>query len=272
MTKTDSPLARQFISWRRGIGDELRFWRRWMETRGLEWPDDFHQRFAGGYDMSWLVAEVDCGIDRPAPVIVDIGSGPVTTFGLGGPPGRRARLHAVDPLAYQYAYLLDAHKLAPPVRTEFGIAEDLSSHFDRDYADIVYSNNALDHSFDPLRSIEEMLHVTRPTGLVFLRHRRNEAEHENYSGLHQWNFDIRNGAFIIRSREHTIDVQAYIGELASCESVLDGDFVLVRLRKLPHAGSRLNDMVTERRRARLSALYELLIDLAAAGDGASKAA
>jgi SAM-dependent methyltransferase len=267
MVSSDNPLARQLLSWRKGIHYELSFWRRWMETRGLQWPDDFNRRFAGGYDMSWLLAESGCGTDNCVPVVVDVGSGPVTTFGQEIRAGLHARVHAVDPLARQYNGLLDTCSLMPPVRTEFGIAEDLSSYFDRDYADLVHCNNALDHSFDPLRSIEEMLQIVTPAGLVFLRHRRNEAELESYSGFHQWNFDVQDGAFIIWNRENATNVKAYIDRFASCAATLDGDFVLIRLRKHACSGPALDSMVADRRRGRLSMLYELLIDAAATATG-----
>ena len=28
--------------WRRGINDEIKFWRRWFETKGLQWPDEYN--------------------------------------------------------------------------------------------------------------------------------------------------------------------------------------------------------------------------------------
>lgn len=45
--------------------------------------------------------------------------------------------------------------------------------------------------FDPLIGIQELLHVTRPKGLVLLRHAQNEGVPGEFRvGLHQWAFDV----------------------------------------------------------------------------------
>jgi hypothetical protein len=39
---------------------------------------------------------------------------------------------------------------------------------------------------------------------VYLLHLRNEGEHANYQGLHQWNFNIQGNDFIIKHRTGAI--------------------------------------------------------------------
>merc|ERR1712129_140929 len=70
---------------------------------------------------------------------------------------------------------------------EFGIAS-----FDN-----VHCTNALDHSHDPLRGIEQALRVVRGGRPVLLRHSRNEAEKNGYTGLHRWNLDVRGGRLVL---------------------------------------------------------------------------
>jgi SAM-dependent methyltransferase len=82
----------------------------------------------------------------------------------------------------------------------------LTERFDSDSFDVAYSRNALDHAVDPLLIVERMLAVVRPGGHVLLRHGRNEAVSEAYVQLHQWNFDERDGQFIIWRVGHETNV------------------------------------------------------------------
>lgn len=257
-----SALERQIAAWRRGLADEVEFWRRWLATGGLEWPEDFRARLRGGYDVAGLLRGVPVAEGR-RPVLVDVGSGPISTL------SRRAgaaevEVHAVDPLARFYGALLAEHGITPSIPTRFGTAEDLSAFFPRDFADVVHCNNALDHSFDPMRGIEEMLEVSRPTGLVHLAHRRNEAEFEGYTGFHQWNFDLADdGRFVIWDKARRIDVSEALRGLARCEPRLDGDFLVVRIRKDAHGADALSQRVAARRRDRVADMAAALVSSAA---------
>lgn len=86
------------------------------------------------------------------------------------------------------------------------------------YYDIVHMSNALDHCFDPLEGIYQLLTVVKVGGKIILRHNDNEAEHEKYTGFHQWNLTIVNGEFQIwRKGVRPINVQNIIKEVAEVE-------------------------------------------------------
>ena len=63
--------------------------------------------------------------------------------------------------------------------------------------DVAYALNTLDHSYEPIRAIQQMVAVVRPGGIVLLQHQPNEAEHASYTGLHQWNFDCADGDCLV---------------------------------------------------------------------------
>lgn len=62
--------------------------------------------------------------------------------------------------------------------------------------------------------IVEMLICLKPEGNIFLSHRCNEAEVENYSGFHQWNFDESNGDFIIWNKTLKRNVTQILSDIA----------------------------------------------------------
>ena len=119
-------------------------------------------------------------------------------------PGVVVLLQACVPVAHQYSSIWEVFQAYPPVRTEFAVAEELSSFFETSSFDIAHCRNALDHSFDPLRGILEMLKIVRVGGWVVLRHHPNEAEREAYAGCHQYNFEIRDGRLVIGNRGETL--------------------------------------------------------------------
>jgi hypothetical protein len=135
-------------------------------------------------------------------------------------------------------------------------AEDLSAFFAPDSFDLVHCINALDHSFDPLRAIHEMLRVARVGGTVVLMHQPNEAEAENYVGLHQWNFDVQDGRFVVWNRERRIDVADAVRAVARVEADGSG-YIRAVLRK--HAP--LDELAGEGRAERLAQVMRALMQI-----------
>ncbi len=111
--------------------------------------------------------------------------------------GRKLVVRAVDPLADEYRPFLQAKGVVPPNWTERGDAEQLSTLFPENEFDLAHASNCLDHSYDPLKAFREIVTVLKPGCTAVLEHASNEAVTENYTGLHQWNFDVRDGDFIV---------------------------------------------------------------------------
>jgi SAM-dependent methyltransferase len=186
-------LRAQLAAWAGGIAHELQFWDAWLASRGLQWPEDYARRMDPAAPLDARAAQLAPGLARGGRLrVLDVGAGPVTILGYRL-PGVAVEVTATDPLAPQYAALLARHGAAPPVPTRFAPAEDLRLFVPEGGFDLVHCRNALDHSFDPLRGIEQMLAAARTGGAVLLSHFEDEAEREGYSGLHQWNFAARDG-------------------------------------------------------------------------------
>ncbi|MCO6419888.1 class I SAM-dependent methyltransferase [Siccirubricoccus sp. KC 17139] len=223
-------LAARLQAWAAGIGHELYFWNEWMRTRGLQWPADFAARMDPANPLDPWLAAAAAGFDQPGLRILDVGSGPLTSTGYVL-PGRQVEVVPVDPLAAGYAALFARHGLVPPVPPRFAPAEDLTLFLEPASFDIVHCRNALDHSYDPLRGIEQMLAMARIGGTVMLQHFPDEAETEAYSGFHQFNFSVREGRFVIWNREAEVDVAAALRTPARV-IVEPAEMVMVRIEKL----------------------------------------
>lgn len=245
-------LSRQFALWADGIASELAFWDNWLATGGGQWPDDFQLRLDPRREMEPRLLH---GLDATARIL-DVGAGPMTILGPCF-QGSALDLVACDPLAAFYARSASRYGVRRPVPTRTGFAEDLSAFFPQDTFDLVYCRNALDHSFDPVRGIEEMLLVAKTLGRVVLVHSINEAETEKYQGLHQWNFTVEAGRFIIWNKQDRIDASARFQPFADM-TIDTSRHGVVRLELRKKAAP---DATADRYRGRIADILPALIDV-----------
>jgi ubiquinone/menaquinone biosynthesis C-methylase UbiE len=203
--------------WLKGIEGEINFWDNWLETKGGEWPEEYlfrinPQSVFQEHLITYLPEQLDL-ID-----ILDVGSGPLSFLGKTLPTEneivRKLRITGTDPLMDAYMTLLKRHNVQSSTCMVKANSEDLSRHFPADYFEFVYMRNALDHAFDPLLAVGEMIRVVKPGHYIILEHKNNEAENENYHDLHQWNIKIEQGAFIIWNKSIMYNVTEYYKEEA----------------------------------------------------------
>ena len=218
----------------RHLRNEVGFWRRWLASEGLAWPDDYVRRFDTEAPVQDHLAAVIDRLDGTSVDILDVGAGPVTVVGKIH-PSKKVAITATDILAPEYNRMLDGFGLKPPVRTIYAQSEKLRARVGGRQFDIVHAQNTLDHSDDPFAALEEMLALTRPGGFIVLLHEENEGSNELYNALHQWDFSSEDGRFLIAgpgpngARRDVTEMMAGRAEV-ECSNHL-GE-VLVVMRKL----------------------------------------
>ncbi len=227
-------------TWRANAAQEMGFWVEWIENRGGKWPDDFKRRVSGDHPLPELVEQEleRAGIPPEADVkIIDVGSGPLS-YVAGRHDKFKVELTAVDPLANDYNALLDAEGIVPSVRVEEGFVETLGGAFPRDHYHVVWCCNALDHALDPVLGLFNLLLVCRPNGVVLLLFHPNEADGGRYGGLHQWNFDVVDGQFMIEQTGRKLNVSRLVESQCSISTRRFGakkggkERILVRLERM----------------------------------------
>lgn len=256
-----SNFRRQIENWSRGLPAEVIFWDQWLRTGGLSWPHDYQRRLDpnAAFD-NYISLQIDPKLRKHSIALLDVGSGPLTDLGYES-PDFQIRITACDVLADVYNQLMERHGISPIVQPVFATAEDLSAFFDPSSYDIVHCRNALDHCFDPLRGIIEMLRVVRVDGKIILRHRRNEGQQQNYQGLHSFNFDVRANEFVIWSKEADIVINPK-NMPVSCEvsAEIQNDMVhLVLTKKSEFSHLNSPDFHRQRRAEVILAVMQFLI-------------
>ncbi len=211
-------------TWELGRKFEIDFWTAWFETKGLQWKEEFSNRLKE--DLLFQDCLVPYLPDWPELTVLDVGAGPLTLLGKVL-PGRKLTIVAVDPLADIYDKILERNHIVPPVRTELCEAERLSEKFSARTFDLVFIQNALDHSYDPMKGIKQMLHVLKNNCWLIMSHDTNEAERANHVGFHQWNLCREDDKFIIWNKDIRIDVATALNSHA--EITLHGEhYVLIK--------------------------------------------
>lgn len=161
-------------------------------------------------------------------IVMDVGSGLCTQYGNLTSTGQ-IKLIAVDPLAYQYNEInkiaLDKDRFNEKI-VEFGLFEYLNTFYPNDFADVIIIDNALDHCFDPVKSIISCLHVLKMNGTISMMHTIREAVNQNYKDLHQWNLDsTSNGEFIVWNNNGFINVTKVLKDYADITVSKEDRFV-----------------------------------------------
>jgi SAM-dependent methyltransferase len=175
--------------WDSHITSEMNYWKDQIRRQDSKlWWADYAKRLDPEAPLQDVIAK---HIDRSVSVnrILDVGSGPLTSI------NRKCgfcevSITAVDPLADFYNEILARGGITPPVRAELGWGERLTEQFGENQFDIAYSRNAVDHSYDPIKCIDEMIKVTKKNHYVIVEVNERGGSLEGWKGLHQWDFFV----------------------------------------------------------------------------------
>lgn len=200
--------------WEEGRSNELEFWAGVIGGKGAAgtFRDELLNRANPNKAFpQWLGDRVKTSSLHDA-LILDIGAGPISALGwvLNGV---RLNIIAVDALAESYNEMLDANRIEPPVRTQQGDAECLRERFADGIFDLIHCRNALDHCYDPIRVIGNAVRLLKPDAEFVVSSNINEAEKANYSGLHQWNIEVRNEKVVIWRKEREFILNELISDI-----------------------------------------------------------
>jgi len=222
--------------WRSALSEETRFWETALRQQGRYWlPEEYQQRTDPDSELQDYLKALLPLPPNSRVRILDVGAGPLTSLGKRW-EGRQVEIVTIDPLAAEYKLLLEKLAIRPPVPTTFGHGERLLEQFEENEFDLAYASNALDHSQDPLAAIEQMIAVVKPLRYVYLWHFANEGIAEAYGGLHQWNFQIQKGDFLIDDGRRALSLTKEFNGIAdlACETqtAFGKKVVTAKLKKL----------------------------------------
>ena len=215
--------------WERALPGEIRFWRRVLSDPMVDvrWPP-LRPDWAWSDDPAY--ARVADRLPVGGLKALDVGAGPISRLPKVH-PSRTFEVTALDPLAREFGELLREFGIEPWVRTMPGKGESLLELVEPGTFDLAHASNSVDHSHDPALVIRNMLLAVKPGGMVLLRHERNEAVNEHYRALHQWNFDLEDGDFILWRPGVRRNLSREFAELGSGTVYMDGEWIIWELER-----------------------------------------
>lgn len=243
-------ISNKYDNWINSLNEEIGYWNNYLSTGGGDYREDFEFRLKLDTkikDRDVLLSNKISEISKKDIVLLDVGSGPLTNLGKIV-EGKSLEIIACDPLAGAYKKIINKVGIKPPVETIFADCENLSHFFEKESFDAIHCANALDHSYDPVGGICEMLSILKNDGFIHLGHFENEAEAEKYSGLHQWNFTEKDSKFIIWNKSVELDLSSYLGEIANIRieriAQVPKDWLVVSITKNTTSDTFLSDRST----------------------------
>lgn len=116
--------------------------------------------------------------------LAELGAGPIVTIG-NYLSGVKVNIVASDIFSEEYRKFWKQSGKVPLQNVEYQDMEKLS--YPDESFDIVHCVNALDHTPDPFKAIEEMKRICKLGGWIYMRHAPGQKT--RYKGIHHYNFE-----------------------------------------------------------------------------------
>jgi len=208
-------------AWILGRNHELSYWKKALLPESGEWSEGLlhlEYRLDSESELQKELADLVTFSNGETPRILDVGCGPLTS--LGKKVGEKSvDLICIDPLAEDYVKIMEEVGLEPLIKPRAIPGEEIHLNFEENSFDLAHARNSLDHAYNPAYVIRQMLWAVRPGGAVYLYHLVNEAERNEYKGLHQWNFCSRNGEFVVGDSNKEINLSEDLGNFAKVSCI-----------------------------------------------------
>lgn len=145
--------------------------------------------------------------DRKPWRVMDVGCGPISNLRWGALRGDMT-ITGVDPLIEMYAVILarHGHDQLPHLRCDneiVGFAENLDELAPDEAYDMIYTSNALDHTQEPERVINNFSRKLVPGGRVYMAVNTREGTRQNWNQLHKTNIYINDDDELVFHHQHT---------------------------------------------------------------------
>lgn len=240
--------------WLSGLESEIAFWKRYMETGGGIYYEGFKDTTAK--NKHFTLEKCLKGMGKKTKIkFLDVGSGPFSRCGCISDKYNLS-VDAVDPLAEIYNILKEKCNLNNGINIKTGFVELLDKIYEPESYDIVHMSNSLDHSFDAVFGIYQLLNLCKIGGKVILRHAENEAERSEYGGLHQWNLSVHNkeNSFVIWRGNERYDIKKMLAGYATVEWNADiyenkwkhNEIIITKIKACTIPSNNYSDKILER--------------------------
>jgi len=145
---------------------------------------------------------------KKIPIVLDCGCGPFSAL-VYGHSLKKYILVCTDVLADEYSTMRKKYNFLIDYGMFNVTGEELSHYFGNDVFDIIWMDNALDHTASPKIVLEQMSLTLKQGGYLILRGFTFEGFCANYEGLHKHDIYIGEGDTLVCKSYNTASVKTF---------------------------------------------------------------
>jgi len=116
--------------------------------------------------------------------LLEIGSGPVSNLAYYVDKDL-FEVIAIDPLAGFYQKIMNKFNYEFPIKPISINCEDLLKFFRKETFHIIYAQNSIDHTNNPIICLNNAYHLLKNNGILFIRNNIKEGSRKGWIGLHK---------------------------------------------------------------------------------------
>ncbi len=180
-------------------------WRRCYNQKSIEQPEI--PMFISGEMRKSIRLAIEHLQSEDSEVIdcLDVGCGPTSQFYTDFfKDNNRFNIISVDPLAEVYNELHERYNSSYYIKCLKGYGENLDDLFSLKKFHLIYTQNAIDHSKDPIEFIDSCYQVLKPGGILILHGFIKEGTAANWLGLHNWDIEVEKNDLLLTDKENKI--------------------------------------------------------------------
>ncbi|MBD3341109.1 MAG: methyltransferase domain-containing protein [Candidatus Lokiarchaeota archaeon] len=131
---------------------------------------------------------------------LEIGSGPNSNLSYWVDK-KLIKVTAIDPLANIYKKIMKKLNYTYPITPIKMKGENLLNHFERESFHIVFAQNSLDHSENPIKCFRNGVELLKKGGLIFVCSNIREGTRKCWAGIHNFDIYIENGDLFLENQQ-----------------------------------------------------------------------
>lgn len=174
------------------LSSEAFHWRRFFRQFHIEHPDCTYSALGAQAKASIIFALERLRKEVQGDICcLDVGSGPTSQFHTRDiKDDERLKVIVVDPLAEVYRELHERYKTGYDIECVEGYGEELHKLFQEERFHLVYTQNAMDHSQNPVEFFKSCYDVVSDGGYLIVHGFIKEGTAARWIGLHNWDIEV----------------------------------------------------------------------------------
>lgn len=189
------------------LSSEAFHWRRYYRQQSIQHPDremssaelpqGTKTKDSIVYALEQLRKEVQGDI-----YCLDVGCGPTSQFNTRQiEDDERVRVLSVDPLAEVYKELHERYNTGYAIECVTGYGEKLGELFPGKQFHLVYTQNAMDHSQNPVLFFKNCYDIVVDKGLLIVHGFIKEGTAARWIGLHNWDIEVDGDDLLLTDKQ-----------------------------------------------------------------------